>query len=83
MPASIGVAKTRADVGTATILGFVGVTGTMAAITLLPYALMPRADVAALGQPSLAGALAATVGPWGQWFISLGVIVSVLGAYPA
>ena len=76
-------ARTRADVGTATILGFVGVTGIMVAITLLPYALMPRAEVAALGQPSLAGALAATVGPWGQWFISAGVIVSVLGAYLA
>lgn len=36
-------ARTRADVGKATILGFVGVTGIMVAITLLPYALMPRA----------------------------------------
>jgi len=53
----------------------------MVAITLLPYAIMPRSDVAALGQPSLAGALAAVVGPWGRWFISIGVIVSVLGAY--
>ena len=76
-------AKTRADVGTATVLGFVGVTGIMVAITLLPYATMPQSEIAALGQPSLAGALAATVGPWGQWFISLGVIVSVLGAYLA
>lgn len=76
-------AKSRADVGTATILGFVGVTGIMIAVTLLPYAIMPRAEVAALGQPSLAGALAATVGPWGMWFISIGVLISVLGAYLA
>lgn len=41
-------AKTRADVGTATILGFVGVTGLMVAVTLLPYAVMPRAGVAGL-----------------------------------
>lgn len=76
-------AKTRADVGRATILGFVGVTGIMVAVTMLPFATMPRADIAALGQPSLAGALATVVGPWGQKFISLGVIISVLGAYLA
>ena len=36
-------AKKRSDVGAATILGFVGVTGLMVAITLLPYATAPRA----------------------------------------
>ena len=76
-------AKTRADVGRATILGFVGVTGLMVAITLLPYALVPRAEVAALRQPSLAGSLEAAVGVWGTWFISIGVLISVLGAYLA
>ncbi len=76
-------AKTRADVGRATILGFVGVTGLMVAVTLLPYAALPRADIAALRQPSLASALSAVVGPWGSIFISAGVLVSVLGAYLA
>ena len=76
-------ARTRSDVGTATILGFVGVTGLMVAITLLPYAIMPQAEIAELRQPSLAGALEAAVGPWGTWFVSVGVIISVLGAYLA
>ena len=76
-------AKTRADVGTATILGFVGVTGLMVAVTLLPYAVMPRAGVAGLRQPSLASALEAVVGHWGAVFISIGVLVSVLGAFLA
>ena len=76
-------AKTRADVGRATILGFVGVTGLMVAVTLLPYAAMPRAEIAALRQPSLASTLAAVVGPWGSVFISAGVLISVLGAYLA
>ncbi|MDD7911995.1 basic amino acid/polyamine antiporter [Pseudovibrio exalbescens] len=76
-------AKKRSDVGTATILGFVAVTGLMVAITLLPYAIEPRAEIAALRQPSLAGALEAAAGPWGRWFISIGVLVSVLGAYLA
>ena len=76
-------AKTRADVGTATILGFLAVTGLMVAITVLPFAVMPRAEVAGIVQPSLAGALEAVVGPWGAWFIRIGVLISVLGAYLA
>lgn len=76
-------ARTRADVGRATILGFVGVTGLMVAVTLLPYAVMPRADVAGLRQPSLASALEAVVGPWGSIFIAIGVLISVLGAFLA
>lgn len=73
----------RSDVGTATILGFVGVTGLMVAITLLPYATAPRAAIAGVQQPSLAGALELVVGHWGAVFISIGVLVSVLGAYLA
>lgn len=76
-------AQERSHVGTATILGFVAVIGLMIAVTLLPYGLLPQSGVAALGQPSLAGALEAAVGPWGRWFISIGVLVSVLGAYLA
>ena len=76
-------AKKRADVGSATILGFVGVTGLMVAITLLPYAAMPQSTIAGLQQPSLAGTLEEIVGPWGAVFISIGVLISVLGAYLA
>ncbi|BCG93462.1 basic amino acid/polyamine antiporter [Mesorhizobium sp. 131-2-1] len=76
-------AEKRSDVGTATILGFVGVTGLMVAVTLLPYATAPRAAIAGVQQPSLAGALELVVGHWGAVFISIGVLVSVLGAYLA
>ncbi|MFK8249864.1 basic amino acid/polyamine antiporter [Ancylobacter terrae] len=76
-------AKKRSDVGAATILGFVGVTGLMVAITLLPYATAPRAAIAGVANPSLAGALELVVGHWGAIFISIGVLVSVLGAYLA
>ena len=76
-------AQKRSDVGTATILGFVGVTGLMVAVTLLPYATAPRAAIAGVQQPSLAGALELVVGHWGAVLISIGVLVSVLGAYLA
>jgi len=76
-------AKKRSDVGAATILGFVGVTGLMVAITLLPYAAMPRATIAGVNNPSLAGVLEVVVGHWGAVFIKIGVLISVLGAYLA
>ena len=76
-------AKKRSDVGSATILGFVAVTGLMVAITLLPYATAPRASIAGVQNPSLAGALELVVGHWGAVFISIGVLVSVLGAFLA
>ena len=76
-------AKRREDVGWATVMGFVGVLGLLVLVTLLPYGIMERAELAGLRQPSMAGVLGAVVGPWGSWFVSIGLIVSVLGAYLA
>jgi len=76
-------AKERKDVGWATIVGFIGVTCLMVLVTLLPYAALQRADIAGLRQPSMAGVLESVVGPWGAVFVSVGLLVSVLGAYLA
>jgi arginine:ornithine antiporter/lysine permease len=76
-------ARERSDIGFATITGFIVVTSLMVLVTLLPYAVLRRADIAGQAQPSMAGVLEAVVGPWGRIFISVGVIVSVLGAYLA
>jgi len=76
-------AKERKDVGWATIAGFIGVTGLMVLVTLLPYAVLERAEIAGMRQPSMAGVLEAVVGPWGAVFVSVGLLVSVLGAYLA
>jgi arginine:ornithine antiporter / lysine permease len=76
-------AKKRSDVGKATILGFIGVTAVMVLVTLLPYAVLQRAAIAGMRQPSMAGVLESVVGPWGAIFVSAGLIVSVLGAYLA
>jgi arginine:ornithine antiporter/lysine permease len=77
------LAKKRSDVGAATIIGFIGVTCLMVLVTLLPYAVLQRADIAGLRQPSMAGVLESVVGPWGAVFVSAGLLVSVLGAYLA
>ncbi|RQH15750.1 basic amino acid/polyamine antiporter [Bradyrhizobium sp. RP6] len=76
-------AKERSDVGAATILGFLVVTSLMVLVTLLPYAVLPRAEIAGMRQPSMATVLEAVVGHWGAVFVSVGLLVSVLGAYLA
>ena len=76
-------AKERSDVGKATIFGFIGVTALMVLVTLLPYAVLARAEIADMRQPSMAAVLEAVVGPWGAVFVSIGLVVSVLGAYLA
>ncbi len=74
-------AQKRADVGIATVLGFLGVLCLLVLVTMLSYGILLRPDLAALRTPSMAGVLEALVGPWGAVFISVGLLVSVLGNY--
>ena len=76
-------AEKRSDVGKATVMGFLGVLALFASVSILSYGVMPQAEIAQLRQPSVAGVLEAVVGYWGAVFISVGLIVSVLGAYLA
>jgi len=76
-------ARTRKDVGTATVVGFLGVLALFASVSILSFGILPRAQIQQLSQPSVGGVLAAAVGAWGATFIGIGVIVSVLGAYLA
>lgn len=76
-------AKRREDVGRATILGFLSVFAVFASVTIVSYGILPMGETADLRQPSMAGVLQAAVGTWGKVFVSVGLIVSVLGAYLA
>ncbi len=76
-------ASKRSHVGIATLIGFVAALFLMVLVTLLPYAVLEQGDIAGLRQPSMAGVLSAVVGPWGAVFVSVGLLISVLGAYLA
>ncbi|MGP3632528.1 basic amino acid/polyamine antiporter [Streptomyces sp. 24-1644] len=76
-------AKRREDVGRATILGFLSVFAVFASVTIVSYGIMPMGEMAELRQPSMAAVLESAVGSWGSVFVSVGLIVSVLGAYLA
>jgi arginine:ornithine antiporter / lysine permease len=74
-------AKKREDVGVATVLGFLGVLCLLILVTMFSYGILLRKDLAALATPSMAGVMEAIVGPWGAVFVSIGLLISVLGNY--
>jgi arginine:ornithine antiporter / lysine permease len=76
-------AERREDVGRATILGFLSVFAVFASVTIVSYGVLPASEIAELRQPSMGGVLEAAVGTWGKAFVSVGLIISVLGAYLA
>lgn len=76
-------ARKREDVGRATVLGFLSVLSIFATVTIVSYGILPQDELAKLRQPSMAGVMEAAVGGWGEVFVSVGLIVSVLGAYLA
>jgi arginine:ornithine antiporter/lysine permease len=76
-------ARRREDVGRATVLGFLSVLSIFALVTLSSYSVVPQPELAETRQPSMVGVFESVVGDWGETFISVAVIVSVLGAYLA
>lgn len=74
-------ARDRADIGLATVLGFLTVLSLLVLVTLLSYGVLPRQQLADLPTPSMAGVMESMVGRWGSVFISVGLLISVLGNY--
>ncbi len=77
-------ARSAKDVGTATILGFIGCLVIYVLLSLLPYGRMPQSTLAGLENPSTAPLLADVVkGTWGGWVMNLGVVVALLTSWLA
>ncbi|GAA4753808.1 basic amino acid/polyamine antiporter [Nocardioides endophyticus] len=76
-------AKKREDVGKATVMGFLSVLSIFALVTLSSYAVVPQPELAGARQPSMVSVFESQVGHWGEIFMSVAVVVSVLGAYLA
>jgi len=73
-------AAERANVGRATVIGFVITLLLLISVSLLSLGVLQQPELAALKNPSMAGVLQAAAGPWGAVLISIGLIVSVGGA---
>ena len=74
-------ARVRSDVGKATIIGFLSVLGLLVAVSTLSYGVLSQEEQAALPDNSMGAVLEQVVGPWGGALISIGLCLSVLGAY--
>jgi arginine:ornithine antiporter / lysine permease len=74
-------AARRSDVGTATVIGFLGALTIYVLVSLLSTGILAQKQLAGLPVPSMAGVLESLVGGWGAALISLGLIVSVGGAF--
>ena len=74
-------AKNRKDVGIATVLGFLGVLCLLIMVTIPTFGVLPRETIASLATPSMAGVFMHIVGTWGGIFISVGLVISILGNY--
>jgi arginine:ornithine antiporter / lysine permease len=74
-------AAKRSDVGKATLIGFAGALTIYVLVSLLSTGILAQKDLADLPVPSMAGVLEHLVGPWGAALISIGLVVSVGGAF--
>ncbi len=73
-------AEKRSDVGKATVLGFITVLLFLMLVNVLSLGIMTQPELAKLQNPSMAAVLEHVVGHWGAVLISVGLIISLLGA---
>lgn len=76
-------ARQRADVGRATVIGFLITLMLLMAVSLLSLGIFAQPELAGLKNPSMAGVLEKAVGTWGAILIYIGLIVSVGGGFLA
>ncbi|OPB00545.1 arginine-ornithine antiporter [Pseudomonas synxantha] len=73
-------AEKRSDVGKATVIGFITVLLFLMLVNVLSLGIMTQPELAKLQNPSMAAVLEHVVGHWGALLISVGLIISLLGA---
>lgn len=74
-------AAKRSDVGAATVIGFCGALAIYVLVSLLSTGILTQKELAGLPVPSMAGVLQSLVGTWGAALISIGLVISVGGAF--
>ena len=74
-------ARDRKDIGRATILGLLTALAIYVFVTLLSMGVIKPTELAEFQNPSMAKVLTHILGPWGQYIISIGLLISVCGAF--
>lgn len=75
-------AANRADIGRATVIGFLTALSVYVLVSLLSFGVMSQPELAGLPDAaSMADVLERVVGPWGSVLIRVGLVISVAGAF--
>lgn len=74
-------AARKTDVGKATLIGFICLMLIYVGASVLPYGYMSSTEVAALDYPALVYAFSSMAPGWGGPFISIAIIISILGSW--
>ncbi|GAX05306.1 arginine/ornithine antiporter [Secundilactobacillus pentosiphilus] len=74
-------AKSRKIAGRATLIGVSCLLFIYALASILPYGYLSRAELVQMKQPAMVFIFEKMVGQWGGSFISIGILVSILGAW--
>ena len=71
----------KTDVGKATLIGFICLMLIYVGASVLPYGYMSSTEVAALDYPALVYVFSSMAPGWGGPFISIAIIISILGSW--
>ena len=71
-------AKSRSDAQQATLISYGLLVLAYVLISVLPYGVLTRAQLAGMGQPAIGHFLQMTVGNWGSILINVGLIISTI-----
>lgn len=74
-------AARKTDVGKATLIGFICLMLIYVGASVLPYGYMSSTEVAALDYPALVYVFSSMASGWGGPFISIAIIISILGSW--
>ncbi len=75
-----GRAQKTSDVGKATVIGLCFTLFIYVFLNVVTLAAVPREILMQFENPTLAYALQYIVGPWGAWFINIGLCIALFGA---
>ncbi len=76
-----GRARKRTDIGRATVMGFVATLTLYVLVSVLAFGVLGQSALGQLKNPSTAGVLQQAVGSWGAALMTIGLVISVGGAF--
>lgn len=74
-------AKRKSDAGRATIIGLLSLLAIYIVVSVLPYGYMTQSEIVKLPHPTVVYLFERMVGPAGGALISIGLMISILGAW--